>query len=212
MLGFSETRLFIHNRKTFRYYSSCTGWSSWKLGSSGWKAQAALQWPAQKSGCPVVQTILSFGTPEKRKNIKKMGNCFKEMLLLLWRVVCDYMFGKSFPKVATTSPHMPHCRQNTQTDNTNQIGNYQHKAPKYRLFRVWFGFFFNLMCKNLPFLNVKLCSRAMPSNQWLYFVSPIVCIPGPFRRSIPCNHVGNWPMNKKEIPSSIHLGEEHVRG
>lgn len=51
----------------------------------------------------------------------------------------------------------------------------------------------------LPSLIVKLWSKARPSNQWLYLVSPTVCIPGPLRSRVPCSHVGILPVKRKEV-------------
>lgn len=51
----------------------------------------------------------------------------------------------------------------------------------------------------LPSLIVKLWSKARPSNQWLYLVSPTVCIPGPLRSRVPCSHAGILPGERKNI-------------
>lgn len=51
----------------------------------------------------------------------------------------------------------------------------------------------------LPSLIVKLWSKARPSNQWLYLVSPTVCIPGPLRSRVPCSHDGILPVKTKKV-------------
>lgn len=47
-----------------------------------------------------------------------------------------------------------------------------------------------------PSLMEKLWRRARPSNQWLYLLSPTVCIPGPFRSRVPCSHAGILPVKR----------------
>lgn len=51
----------------------------------------------------------------------------------------------------------------------------------------------------LPSLIMKLWSKARPSNQWLYLVSPTVCIPGPLRSRMPCSHDGILPVKRKKV-------------
>lgn len=52
--------------------------------------------------------------------------------------------------------------------------------------------------RHSPSWMVKLCSRARPSNQWLYLLSPTECIPGPLRSRVPRSQVGILPGRRKE--------------
>lgn len=206
MLVFPETRLFIHSRKTSWYYSTLVDpvWNN-----RGFLALSHSDLLRAVASCPAAQRKWNLGTPEKRTAGSVSANSPAALLLLLGRVRGQWVSGETCPKAVTTSPHMLLCRRNLQHSNANQSQN-RISNTRHQDLGCWA--FFHLMCNDLPFLNVKLCSSAKPSNQWLYLVSPIVCIPGPFRRSVPCSQAGNWPTNRKEISVSIHLGEGHNTG
>ena len=48
----------------------------------------------------------------------------------------------------------------------------------------------------IPDFIVKLCSKAIPSNQWFSLVSPISNRPGPFLISLPLSQSGKDPTCK----------------
>lgn len=228
-------------RKCF-HFSVHEKWPSWCV----WKANVALQWPAQS---------WLHSIPQRRQRwtlaLQKEGQYNLPWRTGLERYLCCCCYGEwgvsvcletLYRKCVITS-HAPFCRQGAEigpcshwaAETTFTLSYHKelwsclHDFMKLVLEYVivperglphWIGnirhrclvclSFCDLTCNNLPFLNVKLCSRAKPSNQWLYLVSPIVCIPGPFRRSTPCNQVGNWPENKRSIPVFIPLGKGHA--
>lgn len=207
MLVLLETGQFLQNSLWALRYLWLFLSEQERFSCPGWKEKAALQWPAQSWVCAVLEWQQHWTWAQQRK-----GHCNISQQTALQRcsscAVKGQVWGgvwRDFPQ--SSSPLTHHCRQNPQHCNPtqNRISNVRHQNVG-----CWAPF--NPLCNNLPFLKVKLCSRARPSNQWLYLESPMVCIPGPFRSSIPCNQEGNCPVNRKELPVSTHLGKENVPG